>query len=100
MAHPCCSYSGAPESWKQFNKRCPKHWPSHRTGFNLEKKMLQLPGILTGGKALTSSGVDFNVFNRGNEFMLLTKTDLNLQLSLSVTLIFLYTTAFSDSHGK
>lgn len=55
---------------------------SHRIGSSLERKMVQLPCILTAGKALTFSGA---VSNRGNEFVLVAKTDLNLQLSLSIT---------------
>jgi len=50
--------------------------------------MVQLRCILTASKTLTFSGTGFNVLNRDNEFMLVTKTDLNLHLSLSITLIF------------
>lgn len=88
MAHPCCPYSEALESWKKCNIHYPEYCLSHRIGFSLEMKMVQLPCILTAGKALTFSGADFNVSNRGNEFLLVTKTDLNLQLSLSITLNF------------
>ena len=88
MAHPCCSYSETLESWKKCSKHYLKYCPSHRADSSLEKKMVQLRCILTASKTLTFSGTGFNVLNRDNEFMLVTKTDLNLHLSLSITLIF------------
>lgn len=97
MAHPCCSYSEALESWEKTKQQ---YCPSNRIDTSLEKKTVQLPCMLTAGKARTFSGAEFNVSNRGNEFMLVTKTDLNLQLSLSITLNFSYATAVSDSNGK
>lgn len=50
--------------------------------------MVQLLHRLTAGKALAFIGTDFNVSNRGIEFVLIAKADLNLHLSLSITLHF------------
>lgn len=50
--------------------------------------MVQLARILAAGKALTFSGAHFNISSGGNEFMLVTKPDLNLHLRLSITLNF------------
>lgn len=81
MAHLFCPYSQALESCKKCSIHCLEYWLSHRISSRLEKKIVQLPCVLTAGKELTYSGAGFN---RGNEFMLATKAHLNLQLRLSI----------------
>lgn len=75
MAHLFCLYSEALESCKKCSTHCPEYWFSHRISSCLEKKIVQLPCVLTAGKELTFSAADFN---RGIEFMLATKAHLNL----------------------